>query len=298
MNQQEEYNHESNINFIPDVNKYSDDQLNSENFKAPNDSKQTVYKEDLNNEKPKNSIITTKNTTNPNSNNTLTGERTLNFITIEPKQEKYKRTDNLRRLAFYIIMIFLRDFFKERFGLDFESFNCGIFLGISICHMKKVLDLQIYQLLCFYEEYKTKIINFIKNSKMNEKEKSIFFYFMTRTYKELYKRFVSGNINFPFNKGQHVRINKFITLKKAIKEKTEKLKKKGKDGKFIENTINSFENLCRNMISDIENGKNEKGPKEKEKEIIPVEIGIFTYMRNHFPIDDYFSIQIELEEEC
>ena len=64
------------------------------------------------------------------------------------------------------------------------------------------------------------------------------------------------------------------------------------------------------MISDIENGKNEKGPQEnkknkkdtkkkkkKKKEFKPEEIEIFKYMRNQFPSDEELSKGMELEEE-
>ena len=166
--------------------------------------------------------------------------------------------------------------------------------------MEKVLDLQIYQLFCYYKEYKKKILYFIKHEKMNERARSIFYYFMTRTYKELYKRFVAENIFFPVSKKGdktiNVRINGFITLKKAIQEKTEKLEKKGKDNESIQVAIKAFEDLCKNMISDIENEKNVKGS-ENEKEFKPPVIKKFTYMRNQFPSDDELPVCIELEEE-
>ena len=137
---------------------------------------------------------------------------------------------------------------------------------------------------------------------------------MTRTYKELYKRCVSGNRDFPLykkeDKFENVKINKFITLKKAIEERREKLENKDLDNRSKEVTLNAFENLCKNMISDIENGKNEKGPQEnkknkkdtkkkkkKKKEFKPVEIEIFKYMRNQFPSDEELSKGMELEEE-
>ena len=135
---------------------------------------------------------------------------------------------------------------------------------------------------------------------MNERVRNVFYYFMTRTYKELYKRFVSENISFPLDKKEdeivYVRINKFITLTKAIKKRTEKLEKKGKDNESIKVIISSFENLCKNMINDIENEKNVKGS-ENEKEFKPVVIEKFANMRNQFPSDDELFSDIELEED-
>ena len=306
-----EYNHESNNNFYQEMDKFSDERFKENNFEAPNTSKQqTTYKEDLTNPNNKNNNSTvdatpfTNNNTDENAANNnniaLPETKPLIFKTEEHQIEKYKRIDNLRRITFFVVMIFIKTFFKERFGLDFESFNCDEVLGISICHMEKVLDLQIYQLFCYYKEYKKKILYFIKHEKMNERARSIFYYFMTRTYKELYKRFVSENRFFPLSKKGdktvNIRINQFITLKKAIQEKTEKLEKKGKDNESIQVAIKAFEDLCKNMISDIENEKNVKGS-ENEKEFKPPVIKKFTYMRNQFPSDDELPVCIELEEE-
>ena len=306
-----EFKHESNNNFYQEMDKFSDERFKENNYEAPNDSKQqTTYKEDLTNPNNKNNNSTadstpfTNNNTDENAANNnniaLPETKPLIFKTEEHQIEKYKRIDNLRRITFFVVMIFIKTFFKERFGLDFESFNCDEVLGISICHMKKVLDLQIYQLFCYYKEYKKKILYFIKHEKMNERARSIFYYFMTRTYKELYKRFVSENRFFPLSKKGdktvNIRINQFITLKKAIQEKTEKLEKKGKDNESIQVAIKAFEDLCKNMISDIENEKNVKGS-ENEKEFKPPVIKKFTYMRNQFPSDDELPVCIELEEE-
>ena len=306
-----EFKHESNNNFYQEMDKYSDERFKENNFEAPNTSKQqTTYKEDVTNPNNKNNNSTfdatpfTNNNTDENAANNnniaLPETKPLIFKTEEHQIEKYKRIDNLRRITFFVVMIFIKTFFKERFGLDFESFNCDKVLGISICHMKKVLDLQIYQLFCYYKEYKKKILYFIKHEKMNERARSIFYYFMTRTYKELYKRFVSENRFFPLSKKGdktvNIRINQFITLKKAIQEKTEKLEKKGKDNESIQVAIKAFEDLCKNMISDIENEKNVKGS-ENEKEFKPPVIKKFTYMRNQFPSDDELPVCIELEEE-
>ena len=306
-----EFKHESNNNFYQEMDKYSDDLFKENNYEAPNNSKQqTTYKEDLTNPNNKNNNSTfdvtpfTNNNTDENAANNnniaLPETKPLIFKTEEHQIEKYKRIDNLRRITFFVVMIFIKTFFKERFGLDFESFNCDKVLGISICHMKKVLDLQIYQLFCCCRGYKEKILYFIKHKKMNERARSIFYYFMTRTYKELYKRFVSENRFFPLSKKGdktvNIRINQFITLKKAIQEKTEKLEKKGKDNESIQVAIKAFEDLCKNMISDIENEKNVKGS-ENEKEFKPPVIKKFTYMRNQFPSDDELPVCIELEEE-
>lgn len=60
---------------------------------------------------------------------------------------------------------------------------------------------------------------------------------MTRTYEELYNRYISEEVNFPIIKNGTLRIGQFITLKKIIQQKKEKLKKKNNSDEFIETTI-------------------------------------------------------------
>ena len=209
--------------------------------------------------------------------------------------DEYKRIDNLRKEAFYIVMIYLKQFFKERYGLNFDSFKCDEVFGVSIGHMKKVLGLEIYQILCYYPENIVKIINYIEKAKFKQKEKLIFFYFMTRTYEELYNRYIIGDINFPIIKNGTVRINTFITLKKVIKEKTGKLWKQKKTEKFIEAKIMAFAELSRNIIDVIKNGNNER-KERKGKEFITALIDEFETMRNNF-LENNHSVGIELEEK-
>ena len=161
--EQEEIKHESNAKFIHDMEEFSDERLKDGNFEAPTkNSKQTAFKEDLPNANT-NNIISTRNTTanriiinnqntknNNTKNNTLLQEKRKKiFKVVEPEIEKYKRIDNLRKITFFLIMIFFKDFFNERYDLDFDNFNCDEVLGISICHMKKVLNLQLYPLFCY-----------------------------------------------------------------------------------------------------------------------------------------------------
>ncbi len=208
--------------------------------------------------------------------------------------DEYKRIDNLRKEAFYIVMIYLKQFFKERYGLNFDSFKCDEVFGVSIGHMKKVLGLEIYQILCYYPENISKIINYIEKVELEQKEKLTFFYFMTRTYEELYKRYINGDVNFPIIKNGTIRINKFITLKKKIKEKTEKLQKQQKTEKFIGTKIMAFSKLSKNMINDIKNGNNER-KERKGKEFIIAVIDEFEIMKKNF-LENNLSLGIELEE--
>jgi hypothetical protein len=242
-----------------------------------------------------------QNKANTNNNNIENSSSNLiitlynNLTNCTSLTDEYKRRDNLRKETFYILMIYLKQFFKERYGLNFDSFKCDEVFGVSIGHMKKVLGLEIYQILCYYPENIVKIINYIEKAKFKNKEKLIFFYFMTRTYEELYNRYIIGDINFPIIKNGTVRINTFITLKKVIKEKTGKLWKRKKTEKFIEAKIMAFAELSRNIINVIKNGNNER-KERKGKEFITALIDEFETMRNNF-LENNHSVGIELEEK-
>ena len=199
---------------------------------------------------------------------------------------KNERADNLRRKAFYRPMIFLKEFFKEMFGLNFDCFKCEIIFGCSVRYFKVILGWKIYQILCCYKENKVQIMNFLKR-KINEDEKLMFFYFMTRTYEELYKHYITGNIDFPIFSDGTLRICKFITLKKAITMTDKKGKNKIKD-------INKFVELSMNMLDDIKN-KEREGGSVSEVPAPKIDIKIFEDMRNQFN-EEATPSSIELKE--
>ena len=199
---------------------------------------------------------------------------------------KNERADNLRRKAFYRPMIFLKEFFKEMFGLNFDCFKCEIIFGCSVRYFKVILGWKIYQILCCYKENKLQIMNFLKR-KINEDEKLMFFYFMTRTYEELYKHYITGNIDFPIFSDGTLRICKFITLKKAITMTDKKGKNKIKD-------INKFVELSMNMLDDIKNKEREVGS-VSEVPAPKIDIKIFEDMRNQFN-EEATPSSIELKE--
>ena len=209
-------------------------------------------------------------------------------------EEECVKTNNTRKDAFNALMIFLKQFLKEKYDIDLETFKCDEVLGVGIAHMKKVLGLEIYQILCYYPENAIKILKVIENPLINKSEKLIFFYFMTSTYEELYNRYISGDINFPLFKNGNLRINSFITLKKEIKLKKEKLKKKKKSDIFIEKTIEEFEKFSKNMINDIKSGDLER-KERNEKKFYTFEFEVFENMRKYFE-DIKKANHMEIEE--
>ena len=209
-------------------------------------------------------------------------------------EEECVKTNNTRKDAFNALMIFLKQFLKEKYDIDLETFKCDEVLGVGIAHMKKVLGLEIYQILCYYPENAIKILKVIENPLINKSEKLIFFYFMTSTYEELYNRYISGDINFPLFKNGNLRINSFITLKKEIQLKKEKLKKKKKSDIFIEKTIKEFEKFSKNMINDIKSGDLER-KERNEKKFYTFEFEVFENMRKYFE-DIKKAKHMEIEE--
>ena len=209
-------------------------------------------------------------------------------------EEECVKTNNTRKDAFNALMIFLKQFLKEKYDIDLETFKCDEVLGVGIAHMKKVFGLEIYQILCYYPENAIKILKVIENPLINKSEKLIFFYFMTSTYEELYNRYISGDINFPLFKNGNLRINSFITLKKEIKLKKEKLKKKKKSDIFIEKTIEEFEKFSKNMINDIKSGDLER-KERNEKKFYTFEFEVFENMRKYFE-DIKKANHMEIEE--
>lgn len=209
-------------------------------------------------------------------------------------EEQCVKTNNTRKDAFNALMIFLKQFLKEKYDIDLETFKCDEVLGVGIAHMKKVLGLEIYQILCYYPENAIKILKVIENPLINKSEKLIFFYFMTSTYEELYNRYISGDINFPLFKNGNLRINSFITLKKEIQLKKEKLKKKKKSDIFIEKTIKEFEKCSKNMINDIKSGDLER-KERNEKKFYTFEFEVFENMRKYFE-DIKKAKHMEIEE--
>ena len=196
----------------------------------------------------------------------------------------YMSNEDIKEVS-YPPMIYLIKFFKDLFNLNFDSFNCDEVLGICRSRMKQVLGLEIYQILCYYPENKKKLILFKDNNKMNESEKTIFYYFMTRTFEQIYKRYTIGNRHFPLFEKGNLFITSFKTLEKVIEEKKSELKLLNKDDKYIETKINNFENYSQKMIDYI---KNEIFEGENEEIIfIKVIIDEFETMREQFKEDTF-----------
>ena len=196
------------------------------------------------------------------------------------KTEKTEiRPENIRNSAFYYPMKILKKIFKIQLRLDFDSFKCSEVFGVSIGHMRPILDMKMYQILSYYPDYCVKILEF-SNSKKPEGKKYMFYYFITRTYEELYTCYVKGNVNFPCIPNGTLKQCSF-TLNRAIDAKMKELEEKNNNKEFIKKYIEVFKNLSENMIEDLKNGKNERVEK-KEKKFTPIVCNEFEVKRNDF----------------
>ena len=196
---------------------------------------------------------------------------------------KVSTTGNIRRSALFTLMRYLIIFFKERFGLKLGSFNCIKVFGNNFRDFRKTMKLKIYKILCYYPQNRKLLMDFLETEK-SEFKRLMFFYFMTRTYEELYKRYISGNINFPIIPNCTVSISDFITLKKVIEEKKEKNYK----------NVSAFEELSKSMLYDLKTKARSR--KIFKKEFNVDDIDIFEEMRNHF-YEEAESSFLGLEEE-
>ena len=202
-----------------------------------------------------------------------------NITCLGKKRKKKLKTENIRKTAFYYPMMFLKKLFKMQFGLDLDSFNCEKVFGVSIKNMRQILNWKIYQILGYYPKYYQNIIK-LTNSQMSKEKKYMFFYFMTRTYEELYTCYITSNINFPCIPNCTLRISSF-TLNRAVHAKIKEKERNKEDKEYIEKYIAKFNNLSENMIDDLKKGKNERKEK-KIRQLIPKVCKEFEDMRNTF----------------
>ena len=269
-----------NKKIISEINNYCDSQVNENEQEDKIDLKVVnvqnpiqVVSQNAKKEEKVSDIVFNNNTTNG-----------LTIPSINVDQDESIKTNNLMKDSFIIVMIILKKYLKKKYKLNIINFNCALVLGIGITHMKRVLNLKIYQILSYYPKYMIQIIKVIKDPKISKKNKLLFFYLMTRTYEELYIRYVKGDINFQIDKGLTLRIPQIATLNKVLKQKEKELQKKNKSSQFIKKSIEAFKNVSENMINNIKNGELERKPRnnKEEKPFIVFELEEFEKMRKHF----------------
>jgi hypothetical protein len=185
------------------------------------------------------------------------------FETDRRQDTPTSRTDNLRREAFNVPLIFLRKFFKKHYKLNFKSLKCYKVLGISCRYMKSHLGLTIEEMLSYKEK---NITNKKLKEKMSSSKRRTLIYFLNIKYEELFNRYISGNINFPIIENGTVRISEYITLEKEkeIKEREWRNIEDFKNNEeLLQKRLKKFEKLSKNMIIALKDGKFERKKKKR-----------------------------------
>ena len=95
----------------------------------------------------------------------------------------FRRTDNLNKEIFITPMICLKTFFKERFDLNIDSFNCGKVLGKKIKEKKIILPKNIRDILSLSKDkdISDRIVK-ILNSDIDTSKKEELNYFLRMKY--------------------------------------------------------------------------------------------------------------------
>ena len=171
------------------------------------------------------------------------------------------RIDDLNKEVFHSPMQFMKSFFKKRFDLNIDSFNCNDALGTSIRYMKTPLKFTIREILGHNKEISKRIEEKLENENDAGKKMELN-YFLDLKYEELFNRYIKGDINFQISKGPLSIIKEFITLEKAIQLKRErwrKFKKFKEDNSLLELKLALFKKYSNTIIQDIKSGKKERG---------------------------------------
>ena len=190
---------------------------------------------------------------------------------------KFNVIDNSKKEAYIIIMYFIQEYFLPDLNFEIGLYICDDFFEAgNNNNCKWALGLKIYQILYIYSENKKRIRKILhkKINKIKDSRRKTFFYFMTRTYKELYYRYIKGDIDFPLFEGGTVRITKFPTQQRVIKEKIN-------DENYVKNKSRAFEEIGKNIFE----GKSFDTFEKEEK---------FEIMRCKFKLDrDWNGMNLE-----
>ena len=174
----------------------------------------------------------------------------------------FRRTDNLNKEIFITPMICLKTFFKERFDLNIDSFNCGKVLGNKIKEKKIILPKNIRDILSLSKDKDiSDRIDKILNSDIDTSKKEELNYFLDMKYEELFEHYERNDKNFQISEGNTLTINEFITLEKAIEIKREQygnIKKYKNNQALLELKLEKFEKNSKTIIVNIKNGKRQR----------------------------------------
>ena len=206
------------------------------------------------------------------------------------------KSEDIRKTAYHAPMIYLKKFLKYIFQLNL-SFNCEMVLGTTINEMKYPLNAMIFEIFSYDNEDNVKKIRKKLYSITDEDEKTVFEFFMTRTYEEIYNIYLEVYHGPPIpNKGNIIII--FYTMKDKIEEIKAALKKAKKSERYIANYLEIFEEISKTMIDDIKKTKKTNKKERKKVFVTPEGLKKLKKCRNLFKWVSNDEIKgMKLEEE-
>lgn len=201
--------------------------------------------------------------------NKKTSEFTLKIE--EPKKKKKFQFDNiyssintgLKALVFYLVQLI------EILGnIKLQKPNLRLVIGGIKQNQKVYKTYLIYQILCTDKKDKNKTI--LENAEpKNERNKKLFYYFLTRTFGFIFQNYYENNKEFNID-GQIEYVHDFITLKKIIQKRIETIYKKYTEERRNKK-IEEFRNISEVIYNNYE-GYDIRNEKTKKKTVIKFDI--------------------------
>ena len=244
-----------------------------------NDGKNTNPIKDIENEKTK---TNTKKTVKFICTKTKRGNFTAK------KKQNFLNSDNSYKEALKASILMLFTFIKEIFNIQLKRINLRKIVK-SIKKNKLLFNYKLYQILCVDKNNQNKNI-LLKFKEKNENYKKLYFYLLTRKFKDLFDNYYKNNnrIKMSSNGKDMEIIDSFPTFNNALIKKVQYYKKKYNAEK-INKKIDEFKTATDIIFHNFKGHtgrpeRNQKEPcKEHEKEIIKD--------FDNFDLEKYISIE-------
>ena len=192
------------------------------------------------------------------------------------KKQKFLNSDNSYKEALKTSILLLLTFIKETFNIQLKRINLRKIVK-SIKKNKLLFNYKLYQILCVDKNNQNKNI-LLKFKEMNENYKKLYFYLLTRNFKDLFDNYYKNNnrIKMSSNGKDMEDIDSFPTFNEALKKKKQYYKekvhyKKKYSAEKIDKKIDEFKRATDIVFSNFKDhtARPERNPcKEHEIEII------------------------------
>ena len=192
------------------------------------------------------------------------------------KKQKFLNSDNSYKEALKTSILLLLTFIKETFNIQLKRINLRKIVK-SIKKNKLLFNYKLYQILCVDKNNQNKNI-LLKFKEKNENYKKLYFYLLTRNFKDLFDNYYKNNnrIKMSSNGKDMEDIDSFPTFNEALKKKKQYYKekvhyKKKYSAEKIDKKIDEFKRATDIVFSNFKDhtARPERNPcKEHEIEII------------------------------